>query len=98
MTSKKKLKRCLCSKCRLIKREVNGVEVVGCMIELRIWKTHAADDKLHANQEEHLYYATFAASFADTDTNTDSVPVRPRDLEDSIAVYRSRGTTVRFKS
>ncbi|KAH9846544.1 hypothetical protein C2E23DRAFT_574361 [Lenzites betulinus] len=76
-----KHKLCLCSVCKNLTHDDNGVLKEGRMVDLRRWKEHAANDALQADKEDHLYYSTFAAALADKRTD-DTLPTRLRDLED----------------
>lgn len=90
MGAGKKTKHCLCSSCRNCSHTVKGESIPGLMIKLREWKRHAADDKLAEAQQDHLYYATFVASMSEN--SKESLPSRPRDLEEDRAPQAAGGT------
>ena len=58
----KKLRLCLCSICRDLTHLDNGEYKPGVIVEVRTWKTHAADDELRRFREDHLVYTALVAS------------------------------------
>lgn len=82
MGGKKKLKLCLCSLCRNLLHRTPTGEKPGQMLELRLWKTHAADEELRAAEEDYLLHHTLVASVVDP-AKDDSLAARPRDHEDA---------------
>ena len=75
----KKPKLCLCSVCKDLFHLEDGEPHPGIMLNLREWKTHAADDQLREYRGEHLLYSSLVASVIDK--REPSVAVRPRDAE-----------------
>lgn len=50
------------------------------MLELRLWKTHAADDELRAAEDDYLLHRTLVASIVESQEHR-SLATRPRDHE-----------------
>lgn len=57
------------------------------MLELRLWKTHAADDELQAANEDYHLHRALMASVAGKEPREPSLAARPRDDEYNLSLH-----------